>query len=133
MEAALQAKIVLQVAVPKGAVMAFNLEVCPDGWQVFAPLTGRVAIGAGKGNGLTERTFGQTGGAETHTLTVAEMPGHSHTYSSTDNGQLLDNGGNFPAVPRYGVIGNKTSSSTGGGASHNIMQPFYTLTYCERE
>lgn len=133
MEAALQAKIVLQVAVPKGAVMAFNLDTCPDGWQPFTPLNGRVAMGAGTGSGLSERTFGQTGGAETHTLTTAQMPGHSHTYSSTNNGQLLDNGGNFPAVPRYGTIGNKTTTATGGGGAHNIMQPFLVLNYCERQ
>ncbi|MBD2515202.1 tail fiber protein [Nostoc sp. FACHB-973] len=42
---------------------------------------GRVGVGAGQGAGLTLRSLGQTFGAETHTLTVSEMPLHNHGVS----------------------------------------------------
>ena len=41
-------------------------------------LRGRFIIAAGQGSGLTNRTHGTTGGAETVTLGVSEMPAHTH-------------------------------------------------------
>lgn len=128
-EAAFQAKLALQIAVPKGAVMAFNLSECPEGWTPFAQANGRVVVGSGQGSGLTARTLGQVGGAETHTLTVDEMPAHSHTgevgtvgyRAGMNNGDRFHNGEANP-------IG-----STGGGKAHNNMQPYFVLTYCERK
>lgn len=49
---------------------------------VWKPLDqGRVLIGAGAAH-----PAGETGGAETHTLTVGEMPAHNHTGSSSTAG-----------------------------------------------
>jgi len=45
---------------------------------------GRTPIGGGTGVGLTARSIGQSGGAETHTLTTLELPGHTHT-GTTDS------------------------------------------------
>lgn len=132
MQAAFHAKLALQLAVPKGAVMAFNLAGCPEGWNPFEKLNGRVIVGAGKGPDLTDRPLGKQGGAETHTLSVAEMPSHSHTYTNTFNGSILDNPHSFSAQPRYGTRGDKATLDTGGNGPHNNMQPFHTLLYCER-
>lgn len=56
-----------------------------DGRTTFAlpDLRGRVAIGAGRGPGLTDRRIGQTGGAESTTLTAAQMPSHNHAAQTT--------------------------------------------------
>jgi len=47
---------------------------------------GRVSVGAGQGNGLTNRTLGQVFGEENVTLNVAQMPSHSH--GANDPGHL---------------------------------------------
>ena len=56
-----------------------------DGTSTFAlpNLQSRVAMGQGNGAGLTSRVIGQTGGQETVTLTVNQIPGHMHALSGT--------------------------------------------------
>jgi microcystin-dependent protein len=52
-----------------------------DGQTTFAlpDLRGRTPIHFGHGPGLSTRTIGETGGTETVTLTVGQLPAHSHT------------------------------------------------------
>lgn len=54
-----------------------------DGSTTFTlpDLRGRTPIGSGQGAGLTDRTLGAAGGAETHQLSQSELPQHSHTGS----------------------------------------------------
>jgi hypothetical protein len=82
---------------------------------------GRGLGGAGAGSTLTSRALAATVGAETHTLSTPEIPGHTHTiaYGNTDTG-----GGGSEIIKGDSSAGNlKTSSSTGGGGAHNNMQP----------
>lgn len=90
-----------------------------DGSTTFnvPDLRGRTAIGSGTGSGLTARTLAGTGGAETHQLSVAEMPSHSHA-------GLLLNAGNAFTISGTGVGVGGNAPSTGGGGAHNNMQPF---------
>jgi len=98
---------------------------------------GRVLGGVGTGTGLSARSQGQKVGAETHTLTSAEMPEHSH--SITDNGHshtipmsgaALTGVGPADDVTQGGAEFSTNSSTTGitidptgGGGAHNNMQP----------
>ena len=45
-------------------------------------LRGRFVLSSGSGSGLTNRTTGNTGGVETVTLTMDQMPSHSHDVSA---------------------------------------------------
>lgn len=56
-----------------------------NGVTTFAlpDLRGRVALGAGQGPGLSNIDPGQVGGAESHVLTVTEMPAHTHVVNLT--------------------------------------------------
>ncbi len=88
---------------------------------------GRAIVGAGAGPSLTSRTVGQSGGEETHVLTPAEIPAHTHTFpgSVTDGG-----GGGGNSYPKLGAGGNvATTSSIGSGNAHNNMQPYLVLQY----
>lgn len=49
-------------------------------------LRSRFIIGQGQGAGLSAYALGALGGEEKHVLSVAEMPAHNHTASSTDSG-----------------------------------------------
>ncbi|WP_299658224.1 phage tail protein [uncultured Tateyamaria sp.] len=116
-----------------------------DGRTTFGlpNLSGRVAVGMGNGPGLTPRQIGQAGGAETTTMTVANMPAHSHTASlraeitPADQSNATDNmlgSGQFYAAPS--PVPDRTLSSdaiavsnTGGGQAVDNMQPFLVLNY----
>ena len=117
--------------------LSFNL---PD-------LRGRVGIGAGTGSDLTPRAMATSGGAETHTLTMSEMPshshdindpGHRHTYTNTPNDQNLISAINNETAADQEDINNQltgnsvtgiTIINTGDDLPHNNMQPFLVIRY----
>lgn len=89
---------------------------------------------------------GSTGGEATHTLTVNEMPNHTH-YVSFDHNESWDwytgytgsngrNGINYnsyvwkTAGYKYNDIGEM--SSTGGGKAHNNIPPYLAVYIWER-
>jgi microcystin-dependent protein len=80
----------------------------------------------GQSGGVDGDTLGATGGAETHTLVVSEIPAHTHTI-------LTGPPGGGYADPAYNSNDpramNSTSSSTGGDGAHNNVQPTIILNY----
>lgn len=58
-----------------------------NGQTTFAlpDLRGRLPIHQGQGSGLTSRTIGEVGGAETVTLTAGQIPAHNHALAATTN------------------------------------------------
>jgi microcystin-dependent protein len=101
----------------------FNLPNCP----------GRVVVGAGTGTSLTTRTVGDTGGAETHTLSIAEMPAHTHQQQKAGSGaggslEFYTISGSTGSSPN--TAGRPATTSIGGSGSHNNMQPFVVMRFC---
>ena len=86
-------------------------------------MRGRCPIGVGQGSGLTNRTLGNTLGAETHTLSSGEMGDHQHWkyYGSGAYG--------------YGTTGAVYSGSTSGKSmtsnptAHQNMQPSLCVNF----
>ncbi len=131
-----------------------------DGSTTFnlPDLRGRVPMGAGQGVGdgasgsgapsgasLSSRSPGDYGGKETHTLTTAQMPSHSHVIQSFDGANtsvlvLNDHSGDrilSTDNATNGVNGEVKNSrystnSSGSGQAHNIVQPFQAVHWIIR-
>jgi len=89
---------------------------------------GRVLVG--KASSGTFGTAGATGGAETHTLTVAEIPSHYH---SMTQGSAAIGSGNYTAPqPNTVYPDNSITNATGGGGSHNNLAPYLVVYLWER-
>ena len=90
-------------------------------------LKGRVAVG--KDSTQTEfDVLGETGGEKTHTLTVEEMPSHSHTLKTSAETGTHDNG--FIHNGSYTLSSqSSTTENAGGGQAHNILQPYQVTNY----
>lgn len=102
--------------------------------RITLPLTmGRLIGNAGAGSGLTNRANGVTGGAETHTNTIAEMPAHNHPGSlmnyDTSDAAGGGNGFTFGVSPGTTNSTALTIASQGSGTAWNIMNPFSFINY----
>jgi len=111
-----------------------------DGESTFAlpNLQDRVPVGVGSGPGLDPVQQGEKGGAETVTLSEANLPAHTHPLQGTNADAELrsPDGGRFAAT-----IGEETYASAsegsndtlvvaeGGGQSHDNMQPYLVMSY----
>jgi len=108
-----------------------------DGQVNFAlpDLRGRTPIHVGGGH-----TLGQRGGEQAHTLSIAELPTHTHALVATTadgstpvptNNLLADSPSQLYAAPANLVALQPASvTSTGGSQAHLNMQPFLTLSFC---
>ncbi len=97
---------------------------------------GRIPLGAQSSSGTNYYCVGNTGGAETHTLTVGEIPSHDHSSNAvgTTIGLVQRTGSNtsttFDASSgELDLINAATLDiyNTGGDGSHNNMQPYWTF------
>jgi len=91
-----------------GVTLPSNWKLC-DGF-VYSGITtpdlrGRFVLSSGQGGGgLTNRGVGSTGGVETVTLTVDQMPSHNHTGSTTSDNST--NNGSHSHTGATAAIGN---------------------------
>jgi microcystin-dependent protein len=110
-----------------------------DGRVNFAlpNLQGNVPIHMGSGH-----TLGEKGGEQSHTISISELPTHTHVFQANGNPANT----NTPATTigiatsalsqLYGPAGNlgamapNAVSNVGGSQAHLNMQPFLTLTFC---
>ncbi|MBK9051535.1 MAG: phage tail protein [Chloroflexi bacterium] len=107
-----------------------------DGRVNFAlpDLRGRTPIHVGSGH-----TLGERGGEQAHTLSIAELPQHTHVANASNQdantpsptNALLGNAPNMYANPaNLTSLLPSTITNTGGSQAHLNMQPFLTLSFC---
>ena len=125
-------------------------------WEAMP--AGRVLLAQGKSSWGTTYNAGSTGGEATHTLTVGELPSHSHAGSVNASGghthtfpiNIAYHGPFFPYADsisrgenKNGVTSISSSSNgdhthtvninnTGSGQFHNIMQPYIVVYIWKR-
>lgn len=106
-------------------------------------LRARFVIGTGTDGVLTNRVLGASGGDETITLDVSQMPSHSHTniphshgYTQPTFGIDIESVGipdptgvGNPPVPQITTSESIAIDSTGGDQPHDNIPPFVVLTY----
>lgn len=103
--------------------LVFNPYGIGDGTTTFGipDSLGRVFMGAGDGDAAdhTAHVLGQKEGTETHVLTTAQMPAHTHTF----NALTAASGSGFGTDPSAGQNTSPSTGATGGDGAHPNIQP----------
>lgn len=114
------------VATNPGTLLGFGT------WVAFG--AGRVMVGIDAGQTEFD-TAEETGGAKTHTLTISEIPAHTHNQGSHDSSAGDGGAYNTEFIRDHSDTANGpnvTSSSTGGGSAHNNLQPYIVVYMWKR-
>ncbi len=118
-----------------------------DGRSTFAlpNLQGSAAMHPGQGPGLSPRDLGETGGQQTVTLVLSEIPMHTHTANGkvaggtanpsnmvwgTSNAAKVAANFYAPAAPSPVTMNAGALANAGGNVPHNNMMPFLTFNFC---
>ncbi|NOH01781.1 MAG: phage tail protein [Chloroflexi bacterium] len=107
-----------------------------DGRVNFAlpDLRARVPIHEGSGH-----TLGERGGENAHTLSIAELPTHTHVTQASSNLGDAVNPTNAPLASASNVyrtadnlaaLSPASVTNVGGSQAHENRQPFLTLNFC---
>ena len=110
-----------------------------DGRTTFAlpDLRSRAPMHVGSSGGVTH-SIGQRGGEETVTLSMAEMPAHTHAVSvsadepnrSTGTNSVLAAAEIWAQPSTLVSMEDGSLTSVGNGQAHQNMQPYTTLNCC---
>ena len=118
----------LSLIFPIGSTYITQTDTNPNtilGFGTWARFNGKVAVGL-DANDSNFNSIGKTGGSTTHTLTIDEMPSHTHTQALGGDITTTD------IVSGDGVIGKANTSETGakgGGQAFSILQPYQVVGY----
>jgi len=107
-----------------------------DGRVNFAlpDVRGRTPIHVGSGH-----TLGERGGEQAHTLSIAELPTHTHVVQGINtnavtnvplNNSLANTTALYHATSNLTAINPGTVGNVGGSQAHLNMQPFLILSFC---
>lgn len=136
----------LEAMYPIGApYISFTNATSPDkilGFGTWVRVEGRFLLAAGSPDANTDNRFGSMsgtswtiaagskGGQDYHSLTVLEMPSHTHgnvrTYSRDGTGNIS------PGESAGGDGSSEFTSATGGGEAHNNMPPYIAVYIWQR-
>lgn len=118
--------------VPVGTIVIWSgtADNIPTGWALCDGQDGRpdlrdkFVLGAG-----TAHSVGSTGGSETVTLTVDQMPEHSHAMVNAPYTNANKYGNEGQTKPVWAGVNTKETGKTGSSQPHPNMPPYYALCY----
>ena len=126
-------------SLPIGSIIIWSGTVAsiPTGWQFCDGTNGtpdlrdRFVVGARQDSGGVSMTnvsgsLTKIGGEAKHTLTIAEMPSHTHSYRWWIAWYFS---GSTELAAKGSYNDNAQTSSVGGGQPHNILPPYYALCF----
>ena len=126
-------------SLPIGSIVIWSGAVVsiPGGWQLCDGTNGtpdlrdRFVVGARQDSGGVSMTnvsgsLTKIGGEAKHTLIIAEMPAHTHSYRYWPGWYLS---GNSEYGEKGGPDDSHQTGSTGGGQPHNILPPYYAVCF----
>jgi hypothetical protein len=99
-------------------------------WERVTEMDAKFPIGPGTLPSTTVLGVGATGGEETHTLTAAEIPEHSHSMEFDDD----TTGAGFPVQAGNGEdsIATYQTSKVGSDQAHNNMPPYRVIWFIRK-
>lgn len=100
-----------------------------NGTTTFATPDTRERTYVNQGGSDIFATIGAKLGAKTHSLTVSEMPSHTHEIRRVS---LVVGGGSIEVPSQSGNATRVNTEATGGGAAHNNVQPSFVCRYIIR-
>lgn len=133
--------------VPSGGIIMWSgsIATIPTGWALCdgtngtPDLTERFIIGAGSNDNLSVTgtgayAVGSTGGANSVTLTIGQMPAHTHTFNGSGDNSVDDwtnpaSKGQFRNLNDRPGTYTAGMNSTGGGLPHENRPPYYALAF----
>lgn len=101
------------------------------GWEQAdeATMSGRVLGAAGSGTSLTPRAYAESTGDETITLSITQIPEHTHTVAGVTNTRMQADGNASAPAGILAAYGSENTGSTPevgtGGLAHANMQPTF--------
>jgi microcystin-dependent protein len=102
-----------------------------DGVTTFAlpDLRGRAAVNAGQGPGLSNYVLGEATGTEAVTLTVNQIPAHTHTLFGASGPPSGSDRGIESQATANKVPSNDEMAPTGGNQPFSVVQPVLAMSY----
>ncbi len=114
-----------------------------NGQTTFAlpDLRGRSPISSGLGAGLSDYSLGVSGGSETITLNISELPSHSHSVNAVSAiGNQENPSGNYPADTKVldkeysdanpnSIMNIQMIAPTGGNQPFSIRPPYLAVNF----
>lgn len=127
---------ILQIVTNQALFSILGTTYGGNGTTTFAlpDLRGRVPVHVGP-----NASYGQSAGEAAHTLTVSELPAHSHQVQASSNPAdavspqgtaWASTASPYAAVSPNAKMNLSAISAAGGGQPHSNMQPYLAMNFC---
>lgn len=119
--------------IPSGLIALWGqaANLIPAGWIEYTPLRGRIPVGLNPDDDDFD-AVGNFGGAKNKTLSIAEIPEHSHGFDKYRLDQEISTSGDgVRSVNKNNINDSFETTKVGGGQAFSIMNPYRVVQYIQ--